>query len=788
MSQIPSLISDLAVILISAGLVTLLFKRLKQPVVLGYIVAGILAGPAITQIPTVTNVESIRIWADIGVIFLLFALGLDFSFKTLMKVGGTAVIGAITIVIGMMTLGYTTGLSLGWGHMNSLFLGGMLSMSSTTIIFKAFDDMGLRNQRFAGVVFGILVVEDLFAVLLMVLLSTLAVSKHVEGMELLNSVIKLGVFLLFCFVIGIYLIPSFLKKARTFLNDETLLIVSLGLCLGMVIIATKAGFSSALGAFVMGSILAETIEAEHIEHLIKPVKDLFGAIFFVSVGMLVEPALLWQYIGPIILLTLVVIVGQIVYGTIGFMVSGQDLRLSLQSSFSLAQIGEFAFIIAALGLTLGVTSSFLYPVAVAVSVITTFTTPFIIKQSEPAYHWLDKHMPRKIKVFLSQYSSASQSSENQSAWKQLLKRSLSNIAFHCIILGGMVWVSVTYYMPWAEKWMPGFWGNVLSTVTTILFMAPFLWTLAIRHLNRKLLATLWNDPRFNHGLLVGLVLLRIFMALAFVMVVLVHLYSYRWGIIIGFLMIVLSVLIFWKRIKNNFLHLEKRFFANLNGSSSEKITVLDTKTRFLHLAHLTVSSDCRFIGRSLRMLDLRTRRGITVVSIQRGSRSINIPQADEVLLPADRIAVVGTDTELKRFAAEVEASSEPTTNGADDVVMRQFSIDPSSMLVDMTVAQFVVMCRNEAAVIGIERKDGSFVEPLSLVRFHPYDLVWVAGTRDCLRLMLGNDSQRRKLTTSQKIVAIIKYLLMYHVFHRGGNRNGKMNKNGRAKRDTKTVA
>ena len=368
MSQIPSLISDLAVILISAGLVTLLFKKLKQPVVLGYIVAGLLAGPSITQIPTVTNVESIRIWADIGVIFLLFALGLDFSFKKLMKVGGTAVIGAITIVIGMMTLGYTTGLSLGWGHMNSLFLGGMLSMSSTTIIFKAFDDMGLRNQRFAGVVFGILVVEDLFAVLLMVLLSTLAVSKHVEGMELLNSVVKLGVFLLFCFVIGIYLIPSFLKKARTFLNDETLLIVSLGLCLGMVIIATKAGFSSALGAFVMGSILAETIDAEHIEHIIKPVKDLFGAIFFVSVGMLIDPALLWEYKIPILILTLVVMAGQILFASFGVLLSGQPVKIAIQSGFSLAQIGEFAFIIASLGLSLGVTDNFLYPIVVAVSV------------------------------------------------------------------------------------------------------------------------------------------------------------------------------------------------------------------------------------------------------------------------------------------------------------------------------------------------------------------------------------------------------------------------------------
>ena len=407
MSQIPSLISDLAVILISAGLVTLLFKWLKQPVVLGYIVAGILAGPSITQIPTVTNIESIRIWADIGVIFLLFALGLDFSFKKLMKVGGTAVIGAITIVIGMMTLGYTTGLSLGWGHMNSLFLGGMLSMSSTTIIFKAFDDMGLRNQRFAGVVFGILVVEDLFAVLLMVLLSTLAVSKHVEGMELLNSVIKLGVFLLFCFVIGIYLIPSFLKKARTFLNDETLLIVSLGLCLGMVIIATKAGFSSALGAFVMGSILAETIDAEHIEHIIKPVKDLFGAIFFVSVGMLIDPALLWEYKIPILILTLVVMTGQILFASFGVLLSGQPVKIAIQSGFSLAQIGEFAFIIASLGLSLGVTDNFLYPIVVAVSVVTTFFTPYMIRMAEPACRVADRIIPKSWMKFLERYSSGS---------------------------------------------------------------------------------------------------------------------------------------------------------------------------------------------------------------------------------------------------------------------------------------------------------------------------------------------------------------------------------------------
>ena len=645
-------------------------------------------------------------------------------------------------------------------------------MSSTTIIIKAFDDLGLRNQKFTGQVFGVLIVEDLFAVVLLVLFSTIYMQKATDDVQIFGRLFKLLFFLVSWFIVAIYLIPTLLARIRRFLNDETLLVISLGLCLGMVVLATSVGFSSALGAFVMGSVLAGTAEAKRIEKVMAPVKDLFGAIFFVSVGMLVEPALLWQYIGPIILLTIIVIVGQIVYGTIGFMVSGQDLRLSLQSAFSLAQIGEFAFIIAALGLTLGVTSSFLYPVAVAVSVITTFTTPFIIRRSEPAYRWLDKHMPRKVKVFLSQYGSASQSSENQSAWKQLLKRSLLNIAFHCIILGGLVWVSVTYYMPWIETWMPGFWGDILSTLTTILFMAPLLWSLALRHLNRKLLATLWNDPRFNHGLLVGLVLLRFFLAIVFVMMVLVHLYSYRWGTLIGFSLIILSIVLFWKRIKNNFLHLEKRFYANLNGVSSDKITVLDSRTRFLHLAHLTVSSDCSFVGRSLRTLDLRNRRGITVVSIQRGSRSINIPQADEVLLPADRIAVVGTDTELKRFAAEVEVAPEPSANSTDNVVMRQFSIDPSSMLVDMTVAQFMVMCRNEAVVIGIERKDGSFVEPLSLIRFRPYDLVWVAGTRDGLRLMLGNDNTRRKLTTSQKLVAVIKYLLKNRLLHRRGKHSG----------------
>ena len=366
MSEIAPLISDLAVILIAAGIITLVFKWLKQPVVLGYIVAGIIAGPAVPYIPTVSDPANIKIWADIGVIFLLFAMGLEFSFKKLMTVGGTAVIASITIVSGMMFLGYAAGNALGFSHISSIFLGGMLSMSSTAIVFKAFDDMGLRGQKFTGVVLGVLVVEDLVAVVLMVLLSTLAVSQQVEGMEMLKSILKLGAFLIFWSLLGIYLIPSFLKKVKPFLNDETLLIIALGFCLGMVMIATKAGFSSALGAFVMGSLLAETIEAEKIEKLVKPVKDLFAAIFFVSVGMMIQPDLLIEYLIPICILTILVIVGQVFFGSLGILLSGQSLKIALQSGFSLTQVGEFAFIIASLGVSLKVTDDYLYPVIVAV--------------------------------------------------------------------------------------------------------------------------------------------------------------------------------------------------------------------------------------------------------------------------------------------------------------------------------------------------------------------------------------------------------------------------------------
>ena len=734
MTHLDPIISDLALILAVAGVTTLLFKWLKQPVVLGYIVAGFLcSGNFLLQ--GVSNMGNVDIWAEIGIIFLLFSLGLEFSFKKLMNVGGPALMTALVVIVGMMCSGFMAGRALGWTSTDSIFLGGMLSMSSTTIIIKAFDDLGLRSQKFTSLVFGVLVVEDLFAVVLMVMLSTLFVQRAVEHVVIAEQLFKLIFFLILWFVVGIYLIPTFLKKIRKFLNQETLLVISLGLCLIMVVLATYAGFSSALGAFIMGSILAGTVQAESIEKVIAPVKDLFGAVFFVSVGMLVEPAMLVQYIVPIVFLTVVVIVGQIFYGTLGFLVSGQNLKIALQSSFSLAQIGEFAFIIASLGLSMGVTSSFLYPVAVAVSVVTTFTTPFIIRLSDPAYHRINRLIPKRMKALLARYSAGSQTVNSEREWMSLLKKSLLNMFIYCVLLGGVVWISSSYYSPFVEERFEGFAGKLIATTTTILFMTPLLWGLAVRHLNRRLFVPLWNDPRFNHGLLVSLIVLRILLALMFVLTVVAHLSSYRWGALMAFAILLLLLALFWRRIKRGYLRFEQRFFTNLNEKdASTVVTTGNYRAKFLHMAKMTVSADSPLVGRCFRELDLRLRYGVTVVSVLRGSHRYNAPGASMVLMPSDEISVVGTDAQLSQFASKVEVPLSPVDR--EEATMQKFSVGEHSVLIGMTVSQFGMMCRGACLIIGIERSDGSYVRPLGLVRFQPYDMVWIAGDRQTIEQVL----------------------------------------------------
>lgn len=484
MSQLEPLMSDLALILICAGIMTLLFKSLKQPIVLGYIVAGFLASPNMPYMPSVSDMHGIHLWSEIGVVFLLFALGLEFSFKKILNMGAAPIIAAIAIILGMMYVGSLTGSLFGWSDMDCIYLGGMLAMSSTTIIFKAFDDMGLRQERFAGLVLSVLIIEDILAIVLMVMLSTLAVSKEFEGTQMLMSILQLGFFLVLWFVVGIYFIPLFLKKAKPLMNDETLLITALALCFGMVVFASAVGFSAAFGAFVMGSILAETVEAHQIEHLVAPVKNLFGAIFFVSVGMMVDVNLIIEYIVPILCIIVAIMLGQTILSTCGFLISGQSLKTSMRCSFSLTQIGEFAFILATLGTSLHVTSDYLYPIVVAVSVFTTFTTPYMIRLAEPAYNVVARVLPAKLIAKLESNASEDDDEVETNEIHNLRKSELKKYCF-ILLINGVFCVAIIalmyfYGAPLIYNLLPAPWSGIVTAIVTLAICAPFLWALMRR--------------------------------------------------------------------------------------------------------------------------------------------------------------------------------------------------------------------------------------------------------------------------------------------------------------------
>ena len=657
MSELAPLIEDLALILFSAGVMTLLFKKLKQPLVLGYIVAGFLASPHLSYTPSVVDSENVHLWADIGVIFLLFALGLEFSFKKIVKVGGSAIIAACTIIFCMIFLGVSVGTLFAWSRMDCLFLGGMLAMSSTTIIYKAFADLDLFNKQFTQLVMSILILEDILAIVLMVLLSTMAVSNNVEGLDLLLSIGKLGFFLILWFVVGIWLIPLLLRKTRKLMSDETLLIVSLAMCFFMVVIAAQTGFSAAFGAFIMGSILAETVEAEHIDHLVKPVKDLFGAIFFVSVGMMVDPSMILEYAVPILAITLTILLGQSIFGSLGVLLSGQTLKTSMQCGFSLTQIGEFAFIIASLGVSLGVTSNFLYPIVVAVSVITTFLTPYMIRLAEPASDFVEAHLPEKWKHTLARYATGTRNVNHDSVWKRFLVNIVRNTVIYSIVCVAIVTISLNIVQPFVVGIIPGVWGNLLVAVITILFLAPMLRAIMVRGNHGKEFVALWQDSK-NHAPLLATVIIRVLIAIVFLMFVISSLFEISTALIFGLALILASVMIISRGLKHQSNIIENIFFKNLR-SREVKAEYLGTKkpdyagrlmSKDIHLADFEVPAEVEWVGSTLKDLNFGKLYGVHVVSILRGKKRINIPKACDRLYPNDRIQVIGTDAELAKFS------------------------------------------------------------------------------------------------------------------------------------------
>jgi len=573
MSQLEPLIADLALILICAGVMTLLFKSLKQPIVLGYIVAGFLASPNMPYMPSVTDMHGIHVWSEIGVIFLLFALGLEFSFKKILKMGAAPIIAALAIILCMMYVGACTGELFGWSQMDCIFLGGMLAMSSTTIIFKAFDDMGLRQQRFAGLVLSVLIIEDILAIVLMVMLSTLAVSKEFEGTQMLNSILTLGLYLVLWFTVGLYFIPMVLRKLKPLMNDETLLITALALCFGMVVAASAAGFSAAFGAFVMGSILAETVEAEQIEHLVSPVKNLFGAIFFVSVGMMVDVALIIEYIVPIVSIIAAVILGQTILSTCAFLLSGQSLKTSMQCSFSLTQIGEFAFILATLGTSLGVTSDFLYPIVVAVSVFTTFTTPYLIRLAVPVYNAVSQILPAKWIAKLERNTDESDENapdELQQIYDDCFKRFIFTILINSVLCIAIMAAMLYYGQPLIAGMVPEAWVHPVTALVALILCSPFLWMLMKYGGDSPEVNKLWESGPHWRVRLTAYGLLRILITAVFVSYFVD--YAMPWNTWLGMfaLVAILLVIFFSTTLEKHGNEMTRNFTENLTAREKMK--------------------------------------------------------------------------------------------------------------------------------------------------------------------------------------------------------------------------
>ncbi|MGL4851569.1 MAG: cation:proton antiporter [Phocaeicola sp.] len=752
MSTLPPLINDLALIMMCAGVMTLLFKRLKQPLVLGYIVAGLIASPHISFTPSVLDAKSIHTWSEIGVIFLLFALGLEFSFKKIVKVGRTAVIAACTIIAGMISVGMFVGWSCGWARMDCLFLGGMLAMSSTTIIYKAFDDLGLRQKRFAGLVLSILILEDILAIVLMVILSTLAVSKNFEGVEMIYSIGKLIFFLILWFVVGLYLIPIFLKRSRRWMGNETLLIVSLAFCFGMVVLAEMAGFSPAFGAFIMGSILAETIEAEKIEKIITPVKDLFGAVFFVSVGMMIDPAMIVDNVVPILAITAAILVGQAIFSTGGVILAGQPLKVAIQSSFSLMQIGEFAFIIASLGVSLKVTSSFLYPTVVAVSVLTTFLTPYMIRLSDPVYEWLERHMSIRWKRVLDGYASGVEVVDSENNWRKLLIALCRITVVYSVITIGVIALSLHFLHPTLESWMPSFWADLLCVVLTIALISPFLRAFVMKKNHSVEFQTLWGDNRLNRAPLVLTIIVRFLLAVGFVLFVLEHIYQLLTAWVVGVSIIIVGAIMFSRWLKKQSILLERTFIKNLHlrenhaeymGQKAPKYAG-SLLSRDLHLTDFEVPVHSVWVGKSLYELNFSNKYGIHVVSILRGNRRINTPGAKSRIFPYDKLQIIATDEQLAHFSKQSEKIAklvEEEEIEKSEMHLRQLVVTEKTPFYGKNLPESGIREVYNCIVVGVERQDGNLVTPDTVTPFAVGDIVWVVGEMDDLYKILKGESK-----------------------------------------------
>lgn len=743
--NIESLITDLALILTLGAISSIIFKRLKQPVVLGYIVAGFIASPHFALSPSVAVEANIEFWAQIGIIVLLFSLGLEFSFKKLLSVGGSAIVTTLILVLGMMGLGFMVGRFMGFQMDDSIFLGGMLSTSSTTIILKALTDLGMRQRRYVSMIFAVLIVEDLVAVVLLVILSSIAINEHVSSDQMIASILKLTFFLIIWFIVGIFMLPTIFKRFKRTISDETMLIIAMGLCFLMAVFSVSSGFSMALGAFVMGSILAGTSESKRIERIITPVKDLFGAVFFISVGMMVDPKIIIENAGTIALLATVVILGMITFGTVGMLATGQPLKQAIESGFTLTQIGEFSFIIANTGMALGVLDAKIYPIIVTVSVITTFTTPFFIKQADPFYQHLERHLPSSWRRIIDGYSSNARESERSETWhiwRNVTKRYAVRLLLYSVFVVALIILSRTYVKPWLLSVLDDRYERIVWSVGMLTVISPFIYAIItprMRPSEREIL--LEKSGKVSLVPQVVLTVISIIVSLGFVMAVLQGVYSSATAVGMAVILFVVTAVLMAPLFKKRIQKLEQRFINNANERENRRTGHANSLVNNMHLAYITVGEGCPFVGEKLRNADLRKRYGVNVSSIDRRGTLYPAPNGDMRVFPGDTLGVVGTEEQIGRMLPIVENNEVPahaTTDG--EMRFIHFTLDERNPIVHHTLRTARLREEYQALLVAIERPDEKgnvhYITPEPDVHFQVGDTLWLAGNMDRMAQLL----------------------------------------------------
>lgn len=743
-SHTNGLIGDLAWILLLGAVVTLLFKKLKQPVVLGYIIAGFLASPKFEYLPSITNLDNITFWADLGIVVLMFSIGLEFSFRKLMKSGSSSVITALIIIVGMTFAGYGVGYILHLNSINRIFLGGMISMSSTTIIMKALSDLGLQQRKFAQLVLAVLIIEDLFAVLMLVLLSSMAMGD-IQGMELLMSIGKLIFFLIIWFVVGVYIFPTFFVKARSYLNDETLLIVSMALCFSMAVFSVVCGFSLELGAFVMGSILAGTVAAERIDKVIGPVKNLFGSVFFISVGMMVDPHVLVTYWWQILLLAAVVIAGMIVFGTLGMLVTGQSLRVAIESGFTLTQIGEFSFIIASLGMSLGVLDATLYPIIVAVSVLTIFTTPYFIKMSDGAATFVENHLPGSMRFLIDRYSGQTfDTNETRRLWKAVLGRYIWRILLYSVILLAEILVARMFLFPFTEKILPS-WGHLIATVLTVIAMLPFLMALCLSSTNPNDKLKLHQTAAFYDVPLFAMKIMRYLVALFFIVYFMSVAYSSLIGWLVGVACFICILIFASTKLVKQYHTIENKFISNLNMRENMRMGVGNNLVDDMHQAFIEINNSCPFVGDKLRDSGLRSDYGVSVSSIQRGDDYMPLPSPDARIFPGDTLGIIGNDEQLRRLNQDLDNATKAGMKlnvTQQPVELNSIQLAADSPIIGMPLSKTDLLHDYYSMLVKIKRGD-TYFQPRPDAVLQAGDILWVVGDPRYVENMKSSSQSRK---------------------------------------------